>query len=92
MIISSGWWTDTEFSIHWIESRQHPPVNRNGGKTVLDSLFDFRFEFQNILSDVFWNDQFYLYTVWNYVFQLYGIVGKEFFSRNDMWGNVVTIP
>ena len=31
------------------------------------------------------------YTVWDYVFQLYGIVGKDFVSNNNLCGNIVTV-
>ena len=91
MIIRSVHWTDAGVSIHWLDFHQNPPVKRNRGKTILHGMSDSRLEFQNVWNNVFWKPWFEFRTVWNYVFQLYIILGKEFFGRNYMWGNVVTI-
>ena len=60
----------------WPDSLQRPPVERNWGKTVLYSLSDPQFKF---------------YIFWEYVFRPYWIVGKDFFSGNNVCWKIVTL-
>ena len=39
--------TDAGIRIHWLDSCQHPPVERNGGMTVLYGLSYPRLKFYN---------------------------------------------